>query len=114
MVRWVSKPQEETKNNTVYTAVRRILISKNGDRVLQPDTVPDPSDGAGGCAVKGYRQNFCATLPDRAAVTLSICAEKILCHAKIGLLLGWSYLNVALIPQYRLMYISPVSLKTSF
>ena len=58
MVRWVSKPQEETKNSTVYTAVKRILISKNGDRVLQPDTVPDSSDGAGGCAVKSYRQNF--------------------------------------------------------
>ena len=88
MVRWVSKPQEETKSNTVYTVVKRILISKNGDRVLHPNTVPDPSDGAGGCAAKSYRQNFCSILPGRAAVTLSICAEKILCPAKIGLLLG--------------------------
>lgn len=74
MVRWVSKPQEETKSNTVYTAVKRILISKNGDRVLHPNTVPDSSDGAGGCAAKSYRQNFCSVLPGRAAVALPVCA----------------------------------------
>lgn len=80
---------------------------------MQPDTVSDSSDRAGSGVAKSYRQNFCAALPGRAVVALSICAENP-APREIGLLLGWSYLNVALIPQYRFMYISPVPLKTWF
>lgn len=43
---------------------------------MQPDTVSDSSDRAGSGVAKSYRQNFCAALPGRAVVALSICAEK--------------------------------------
>ena len=34
---------------------------------------PDSSNGAGSCAAKSHRQNFCASLPGGTAATSSIC-----------------------------------------
>ena len=34
---------------------------------------PDSSNGAGSCATKSHRQNFCASLPGGTAATSSIC-----------------------------------------
>ena len=81
---------------------------------MQPDTVPDSSDSAGSGVAKSYRQNFCAVLPGKAAAVLPVCAGEFYTPHKSAYYQDLRYLYAALILQYRLMYISPVPLKTWF